>query len=251
MANRLTFIRPSAERGEVTQIAPVYDVSGDKRGKSPSMAAHELLAAAVSQYRAGKLPEAEQLAVRALKLNPASADANAVMGMIADARGKKVDAGDYYQKAASLAPASGIHANNYGIWLCGNGRVAESLGWFDKALADPQYPTPASAQANAGTCANRAGMPDRAEARWRQALALNPTEVQSLAGMAMLQYGRAHYLEARAFAERWLAAAPMDPEGLQLASQIELKLGDSAASARYLHKLQALSSGAANVPRTK
>lgn len=252
MANRLTFVRPSAERGEVTQVAPLYDVTGDNKARKNSpMAANEVLATAVSQYQAGRLAEAEQLAMRALKLNPSSADANGVLGMVIDARGKKADAGGYYQKAASLAPASGIHANNYGIWLCANGRAAESLGLFDKALADPNYPTRAAALANAGTCANRAGQTSRAEASWRQALALEPAELQSLAGMAALQYGRARYLDARAFAERWLALAPLDPEGLQLASQIELKLGDTAASARYLHKLQALPSGAANFPRTQ
>ena len=104
---------------------------------------------------------------------------------------------------------------------------------------------------NAGTCADRAGMPDRAEAYWRQALSLDAAELQSLSGMAALQYSRGRYLDARAFAERWLALAPADAAGLQLASQIELKLGDTAASARYLHQLQALPAGAANVPRTQ
>ncbi len=69
--------------------------------------------------------------------------------------------------------------------------------------------------------------------------------------MAALQFARGRYLEARAFAERWLALAPQDRDGLQLASQIESKLGDTAASARYLHQLQALPAGAANVPRTQ
>ena len=80
---------------------------------------------------------------------------------------------------------------------------------------------------------------------------LDAAELQSLSGMAALQYSRGRYLDARAFAERWLALAPADAAGLQLASQIELKLGDTAASARYLHQLQALPAGAANVPRTQ
>jgi type IV pilus assembly protein PilF len=66
--------------------------------------------------------------------------------------------------------------------------------------------------------------------------------------MAALQFARGRYLEARAFVERWLALAPRDPEGLQLASQIELKLGDTAASARYLRQLQAISPGPPTAP---
>ncbi len=238
MANRLTFVRPSAERGEVTQIAPTYDVSGSKRGKSP-MAANELLTAAVSHYQQGKFAEAEQFAGRALKASPASPDANAVQAMIVEARGKSAEAGGYYLKAVTLAPASGIHANNYGTWLCNNGRAAESLAWFDKALADPTYPTPIAAQTNAGDCAAKAGQPVRAEANWRQALAAEPANIAALSGMAALQFDNGRYMDARAFAERWLALAPTDADGLRLASRIETKLGDNVAAQRYLSRLQA------------
>ena len=132
-----------------------------------------------------------------------------------------------------------------------NGRAQESLGWFDQALADPNYPTPAAAWGNAGTCANRAGQADRAEANWRQALALDAADLQSLAGMATLQFARNQYLDARAFAERWLAIAPSDAEGLQLASRIEQKLGDNVAAQRYLSRLQATSPGTSTVPRAQ
>ena len=149
------------------------------------------------------------------------------------------------------APATGAYANNYGTWLCGNGRAAESLAWFEKAIADPNYPTRAAALANAGTCANRAGQPEQAEANWRQALAMDPGELQSLAGMAALQFARGRYLEARAFAERWLALSPVDAEGLQLASSIEQKLGDNVAAQRYLSRLQAIPSGSPTAPRAQ
>ena len=250
LTNRLTFVRPNADRGEVTQVAPVYDV-GDKGRKATPMAANGLVMSAVSQYQAGNFDEAARLAQRALKADPASADAHSVLAMVSDHRGKASEAGAHYLKATSLAPGAGTHANNYGIWLCGNGRANESLGWFDRALADPNYPTRAAALANAGTCAQRDGQSDRAEASWRLALAQEPAERQSLAGMAALQFARGRYLDARAFAERWLAVVPEDPDALQLASQIELKLGDTSASARYLHKLQALSPNAANAPRTQ
>lgn len=252
MANRLTFIRPSAERGKVTQVAPVYDVSDKKKpGKDSPYAASELVASAVAQYRTGNLAEAQQMAARALKMDPSSADANSLLGMLSERGGKAAAAGAYYQKAATLAPASGIHANNYGTWLCGNGRAAESLGWFDKALADPNYPTRAAALGNAGTCANLAGQVDRAEASWRSALALDAGELQSLSGMAALQFARGQYLDARAFAERWLALAPADAGGLQLASRIEQKLGDNAAAQRYLSRLQAITPGTSTVPRAQ
>ena len=248
--SRLTFVRSSAARGEYTQVAPTYDVS-DKTRKAAPMAAAELLVSATEAYQAGMPDLAAQQARQALKGDPKLAGAYSLLGTIASANGDSAVAGKQYQRAVALAPEAGAYANNYGTWLCANGRAAESLGWFDQALADPNYTTRAAAMANAGTCANRAGQGDRAEASWRQALALEPTELQSLAGMAALQFDRGRYLEARAFAERWLALAPSDADGLRMASRIEQKLGDNVASQRYLSRLQAISPDSTTAPRTQ
>jgi type IV pilus assembly protein PilF len=245
---RLSIVKPTAERGDWTQVAPEYDVR-DPKGRGTPGAAGQLLASAMQAYGAGQPDLAVRQAQAALKSDPKLADAHGLLGAIANARGDRATAGRHYQQAATLAPATGAHANNYGTWLCGNGRAAESVAWFDRALADPSYATPAAAQANAGSCASQAGKPDQAEARWRLALEMDPANVPSLAGLASLHFARGRYMDARAFAERWLAVAPNDAEGLQLASQIESKLGDTDASARYLHRLQALAPGATNAPR--
>ena len=57
--------------------------------------------------------------------------------------------------------------------------------------------------------------------------------------MAEYQYGQGQYFEARAFAERRLAAAPADASVLQLAARIEERLGDRAAANRYEQRLRA------------
>jgi type IV pilus assembly protein PilF len=245
---RLSVVRPTAERGEYTRVSPVYDVSDRGRGKTPATAAMHL-AMAAEMYGRGALSEAQAEATRALKANPRSPDSHALLAAIADARGDAAAAGRHYQQAQALAPGIGSHANNYGTWLCANGRAADSLDWFAAALADPGYQTRAAALANAGTCASRAGLPVRAEAAWRQALELEPGNPAALAALARLAFARGAYLDARAFSQRRLAAAAADPETLQLASQIELKLGDTAASSRYLHQLQSASPGEPPAPR--
>lgn len=247
---RLTIIRPSAARGEYTKVAPTYEVS-DKGRKGAPVAVAQLLANATELYRAGEFDQAGQQARQALKADPKSGDAHTLLAAIAAARGNAAEAGKHYQQAVALSPASGVYANNYGTWLCSNGRAAESLGWFDKALADPEYPTPAAALANAGACANGIGQQDRAEASWRQALALQADNLPSLSGMAVLQFARGQYMDARAFAERWLALAPADADGLRLAAGIEQKLGDNVAAQRYLLRLQATSPGSTTAPRTQ
>lgn len=249
--DRLTFIRPSTGSGKYTQIAPRYDVSGgNKRGQDPGDAPL-LLASATALYQRGDLAGAEIQARKALKAQPGSGDANTLLGLVASARGDEAAAGKLYQAASASAPGNGIYANNYGGWLCANGQAPESLDWFDRALADPAYPTPVAALANAGECAVKAGQPARAESSWRRALALDPNSLQALAGMAALEFESGHYLEARAFVERWLALAPDDAAGLSLAAQTEQKIGDNVAASRYRSRLQAISSGSNAVPRTQ
>ncbi|MGV8944348.1 type IV pilus biogenesis/stability protein PilW [Thermomonas sp.] len=248
---RLTLVRPSADRGEFTQVAPTYDVSGKTSKSALNQAPVQLLAAASSLYAAGQLDKAKLKAQQALRADPASGDAHTLLGLIGSAKGQIADAGAHYQKALGIAPDNGAYANNYGIWLCSNGQALESLAWFDKALQDPAYPTPVTALANAGTCAQQAGELVRAEENWRRALSLDPEIAPALSGLANLQFGRGQYLEARAFVERWLAIAPQDASALQLAVKVEHKLGDNAAAQRYLLRLQAIAPGASLVTATQ
>lgn len=247
---RLSIVRPSAERGEWEQRAPTYDVSG-KGKKALPVTASQLVATASAAYAAGRLDQARQQAQQAVKADPQSGDAHTLLAVIASRSGSSATAGDHYRKALEIAPNNGAYANNYGIWLCGNGQAQESLGWFDMALADRAYATPATALANAGACAQQAGQLARAETSWRQALAYDPGFAPALAGMASLKYASGESLDARAFVQRWLAIAPEDAGALQLAAQIEQKQGDNVAAQGYLLRLKALTAGASPVSPTQ
>lgn len=230
--SRLTFIKPNAERGDYTQVAPDYDVRqspGDKR----RVALLDSLGLAGQALRRGDLVTAEAQARAALKIDPKSADAYTLLAVVADQRGQGDAAGGYYAKAVQLAPGKGDALSNYGAWLCGHGRLAESLVQFDAALQDPSYATPAAALGNAGACALRAGQGARAEENLRRALQIDPNNVAALGAMAQLRFNQGQYLDARAFVQRRLVAAPADRDTLLLAAQIEDRMGDAAAAARY------------------
>jgi len=92
--------------------------------------------------------------------------------------------------------------------------------------------------ANAGSCALTVGQTARADRDLRNALALDPASPVALAGMAESEFRAGRYLQARAFSERRLAAAPATQAVLLLASQIEQKLGDMAAAARYVQRIR-------------
>ena len=230
--SRLTFIKPSTGRGSYTQVAPDYNVSQSPAEKRRVAVLDAMGLAGVALQR-GDLDSAEAQARAALKIDPKSADVYTVLAVIAGRRGQGAIAGKHYAKAVQLAPGDGDALNNYGAWLCANGRAAESLAQFSAALQDPGYTTPAAALGNAGACALRAGQPALAEENLRRALQIDPDNVAALGAMAQLRFNQGQYLDARAFMQRRLVAAPADRDALQLAARIEDGMGDAAAAARY------------------
>lgn len=240
--SRLTFIKPDlARKGYQDEIARPVDLRPDRsdRRSSQLSKARGYLGASQKFLQAGDDANAEQQARLALKADPKSADAHTLLAVIEGRRGRVAKAGGHYRQAAELAPNNGSTLNNYGAWLCGSDRAAESLAWFDRALRDPAYPSPASALANAGSCALKSGQAVRAERDSRAALQLDPGNPVALVTMAESAFRASRFFEARAFSERRLTASPPDADALLLASQIEMKLGDRVAADRYVRRLRA------------
>jgi type IV pilus assembly protein PilF len=235
--SRLSFVKPSTERGGYTQVTPDYDVR-DTPAEKRKMGLLDTLGMAGIALQRRDLAGAEAQARSALKIVPKSADAYTVLAVIAEQRGQGDAAGEYYAKAVQLAPGRGDVLNNHGAWLCAHGRAAESLAQFDAALRDPAYATPAAALGNAGACALRAGQTARAEENLRRALQIDPNNVAALAATAQLRFNQGQYLDARAFMQRRLVAAPADRDALLLAAQIEERMGDAAAAAHYRGMVQ-------------
>lgn len=235
--SRLTFVKPDAQRRGAERVAEDYSFKETDASKRRSEARRR--AAAASQaLQAGRVEAAAAEARAALKADSTLPEPHTAMAMVAMRQGDDARAGTHYGEAAKRGP-SGATYNNYGAWLCGHGRPAESLAWFDRAVRDPNYADRSGALANAGSCAASAGEYDRVERDLRAALegdARNPVALAALAGQ-LFREGR--YLEARAFSERRLAAAPPSAATLELASRIEEKLGDSTAAARYVQRLRA------------
>jgi len=210
----------------------------DDRQVSKREQYQEILRLAGDRFGRDDLDAALKYARSAQRREPGRPDAYTLQAVIQARLGKAEEAGALYRKAAELAPGQGDVLNNYGAWLCGNGHPAEALIWFDRALADSGYADRADALANAGGCALDAGQRERAESDLRQALALAPGNAYALASMARNEFLHGRYFEARAFCQRRLAAAPATASVLQLAIEIEERLGDGSAASRYQQRLR-------------
>jgi type IV pilus assembly protein PilF len=92
--------------------------------------------------------------------------------------------------------------------------------------------------------ARKDGRLDKSEEYLRLALAQRKSYAEALIQMAGVSFERGNLLQARAFVERYLGAAPATPDVLLLGYQIERGLGDAAAAGSYADRLRSSHAGA-------
>ena len=170
---------------------------------------------------------------KALKQDASLTSAHNTIAILYQRLGELDKAEYHYKQAVSLTPKYSEAQNNYGTYLCGQGRYEESVPRFLAAIQNPLYRSPAQAYENAGLCAR--GIPDleRAEQYLRKALQINPRLGKSLLAMAEISYEQGDYLSSRAYIERYRNAARWTPQALLQAIKTEHQIGDKNAVASY------------------
>lgn len=170
---------------------------------------------------------------RAVKEDPDYAPAQTVLAVLYERIGEKELAGKHYKKAYEASPKDGDVNNNYGVYLCQNGKYNEAIRHFLAALDDPFYSSPSIALSNAGSCALNAGELDRAEDYLRRALKIEPELPDALMNMSRLCFEQKEYLKARAFMQRYEAASGHSADTLLLAYRIEMASDNPKAANTY------------------
>ena len=196
---------------------------------------------AVGYFEQNQLPVALDEIKKAIAADPEYGDAYGMRALIYMSMGETALADDNFKRALQLAPNSADIANNYGSFLCQNGRAAESLRWFDAALASRQYASPAKALNNAGSCALKVKDVDRAEKYLLRALQLAPDQPSTNANLARVYYERGDVVRANFFITRLGKIARADSltaDVLWLAIKVQHKLGDQGAEQGWVTQLR-------------
>jgi type IV pilus assembly protein PilF len=159
------------------------------------------------------------------------------------------DADKHFRRALDYAEgdASALH-NNYGSFLCSQGRIDDGVEQLKMVLNNPVYPQRAQVFENLGLCIERKPDLEQAEAYLRKGLEINPKAPKSLLAMARLSFARNHYLSTRAYLQRYSEVARHSPESLWLGIRVERVLGDKDALASYGLSLKG---NYPNAPETK
>jgi len=177
---------------------------------------------------------------RALKHNPKLAIAHSAIATVYAAMNAHADAERHYELSVRYAPNDPTILNNYGTFLCQNGKYLEAVEYYNKTLANPFYKTPETVHENVGVCLMKADEFDRAEQHFRQALARNPNLTISLYNMVIVAASKGESMKARAFIQRLESLMALDERVLKVAYQVEKKMGNDRAADRYLSQLRKL-----------
>lgn len=177
---------------------------------------------------------------RALAHNPKLAIAHSAIATVYAAMNAQVDAERHYELSVRYAPNDPTILNNYGTFLCQQGKPLEAVKYYQQTLANPFYKTPETVHENIGVCLMKAEDHDQAELHFRQALASNPNSTISLYNMVIVSAGKGESMKARAFIQRLEGLTVLDERVLKVAYQVEKKMGNERAAQAYLAQLRKL-----------
>lgn len=166
------------------------------------------------------------------------APAHNLKGLVHMTLGQNEQAEAGFRQALRLAPGNPEFSNNFGWFLCQTGRVKESFGYFDQALRNPLYKTPAKVFHNMGVCALMDKDDVNGESYLFRALKLDPNNLRAYYLLADIGHRNRRYDDARDWLKQLHARMEPTAETAWLALKVERKLGDREAEARYTGMLR-------------
>ncbi|NNC68550.1 MAG: type IV pilus biogenesis/stability protein PilW [Gammaproteobacteria bacterium] len=175
---------------------------------------------AVQYMNAGRLDAAFVSVKKALELNPESADAYTVAGLIYNKNNQTEQAERYFKRALSFDPNHSAAQTNYASFLCKHDKPLEAEKIYIAAAKNKNNKQPDVAYTNAGLCV--LGIPDKVKATnyFSTALKINPKSPVPWYQLAKIQYGNYSYENAYKLLKEYEKVAQPTPKTLLLGAQI-------------------------------
>lgn len=193
---------------------------------------------AINYYQQGQWKSALEGIKQALQLDPDSPDAYGVRALIYMEMNETSLAEENFLHAISLAPSSPDLSNNYGWFLCQNGRASQSIPYFDAAIKNRNYQSVVKAFNNAGACSLKLKNDAAAERYFLQAFQYEPSNSVTNANLAKIHYDRKDYEKARFYIDRVPKADELSADVLWIAIKVNHKLGDRDAETSLVTQLR-------------
>ncbi len=147
-------------------------------------------------------------------------------------------ADQHYRRAIRLTPNDPALLNNFGVFLCEQGRYRDAEERFTRAAGISGYERPEEAWQNAAICMLRIPDNTKAETYFRRALAIDPLLPSVLYQLAVLNVESGELMQARAFLQRYASIAPHTAQTLWVGVRIEHGLKNRPAEDDYARQLR-------------
>lgn len=193
----------------------------------------------ISYLHQNELEQAQRALDRALQFDPNLAMAHLGMASLRERQGVPDAAMEHYRRALALDSGNAYVQTNLGDLLCREGQFDQGQALLAKAIANRSYSAREVALVAAGACDARMGRVERAEARLREALAIDPEYAEALYELALLTYADGRPFQTRAFLSRLAGLGVMTSQSLLLCYRAESQLGnraDAQECAARLHR---------------
>lgn len=219
------------------QVPQNTAIPGVSEGDAKKRAAVRLQLAA-NYYQSGQLQIAIDTARRAIDLDPSSAAAYGLLGLMLMDVGQVVQAEASFQRALALDRDNPDLNNNYGWFLCQTGHERDSIGYFERALSTRLYQSPARALQNAGICLLRIHEDAAAEKYLLRALAADATSPVAKFQLAQLYMHQRRFDRCDFYFDLLVRSVESNAEILWLGARIAHAKGDEPTERSFAEQLQ-------------
>ena len=178
--------------------------------------------------------------LKALEYDANFVNAHVGLGILFENMGEKARAEQHYQRALAINAQDTRTRNNYGQFLCRDGRHQDAQTQFEVALANPLNEASFLTYTFSGLCALSAKDTARAVSQLGAALQANPQFVPALIGMVRAYYEQGQHTVAREYLQRYYKTEKHSADSLWYGVLIERALGNRAAEINYAVRLKGL-----------
>jgi type IV pilus assembly protein PilF len=204
----------------------------------PKKRAAVRLQLASNYYQSGQLQIAIETVNAAIALDPNSAVAYGLLGLMMMDAGQAVKADESFHRAMALDAQNPDLNNNYGWFLCQTGHERESIAYFDRATANPLYQSPARSLQNAGICLLRVHDDAPAEKYLLRALVADATSPVAKFHLAQMYLHQRRFDRCDFYFDLLTRSVEADAETLWLGARIAHAKGDQGTEHRFTEQLQ-------------
>jgi type IV pilus assembly protein PilF len=170
---------------------------------------------------------------RAIAIDPRSAEAYALMGVMYQGQQEVELAEEAYRRALRYNPRDAQALNNYGALLYANGRYEEALDPLRTLVQDSSYRERARAYENLALTEQKVGNTARARDAFQRALSFNVVLPRSSLALAEIAYQEADYRTAAQYYDMFTSRARQTPESLCLGIRLARHADDRNRLASY------------------